>query len=444
LSRLPAGQRTAIVDILNQAKSSAPQKRALLLKKGLLRSTADELETLSDADDDIDGLLSRLEKISATFVGMIEPYVEEIKRTIQYASSTGVTRPIYFHPLMLGNHLQYFKDGVIIEVVRRNKPGDVLAMGGRYDSLIARYSPLKTKADSVCAVGIHIAVDKITSAIATYQTASLKALVKENRSFGFWRPRRCDVYVVSYHPGYLQERLEVVTYLWQHNISADIMYESSLPDAEHESYGDICAREGILFTVLPRPRTTGRREQAAFKVKSILKGTEYELSKQELVGWLQQQIADQRRVDLSISGASASSEGFSPIIPSKPAKELPSTSSDVQLILPVDTKKQRKHVKQLFLDRAFETGVQLKNSVHSGLPMLAVDVPPAVFEAMTRSSSWITDEEAWKVVLNTLPPQSSAYAQQIRDAASRRRAESHRFLILFAVREERAQLLTLQ
>jgi translation initiation factor 2-alpha kinase 4 len=51
---------------------------------------------------------------------------------------------------------------------------------------------------------------------------------------------------VSYHPGYLQERLEVVTYLWQHNISADIMYESGLPDAENENYADMCAREGIL------------------------------------------------------------------------------------------------------------------------------------------------------------------------------------------------------
>jgi hypothetical protein len=36
---------------------------------------------------------------------------------------------------------------------------------------------------------------------------------------------RC-VYVVSYHPGYLQERLEVAAYLWQHNISTDLMYES--------------------------------------------------------------------------------------------------------------------------------------------------------------------------------------------------------------------------
>jgi translation initiation factor 2-alpha kinase 4 len=116
----------------------------------------------------------------------------------------------------------------------------------RYDNLIRRFQSMKQKQDSVCALGIQIAVEKITAALASYQGASLKTLVKEERSFGFWSPRRCDVYVVSYHPGYLQERLEVAAYLWQHNISADLMYETGLPDSEHENYLDICAREGIL------------------------------------------------------------------------------------------------------------------------------------------------------------------------------------------------------
>jgi hypothetical protein len=116
----------------------------------------------------------------------------------------------------------------------------------RYDHLIRRFQPLQQKHESVCAFGIQIAVEKITAALASYQGASLKTLVKEERSFGFWSPRRCDVYVVSYHPGYLQERLEVAAYLWQHNISTDLMYETGLPDSEYGDYLDICAREGIL------------------------------------------------------------------------------------------------------------------------------------------------------------------------------------------------------
>ena len=48
MSRVPAGQRDAVVEIISQSKSLPTQKRALLLKKGLFRSTAEELEILSE------------------------------------------------------------------------------------------------------------------------------------------------------------------------------------------------------------------------------------------------------------------------------------------------------------------------------------------------------------------------------------------------------------
>lgn len=93
---------------------------------------------------------------------------------------------------------------------------------------------------------MQINLDKITIALAAFQSSSVKNLIKEERSFGFWSPRRCDVYVISYHAGYVQERLEVAAMLWQHNISADIMYESGLSDAEQEHHVEVCCREGIL------------------------------------------------------------------------------------------------------------------------------------------------------------------------------------------------------
>ncbi|TFK38831.1 hypothetical protein BDQ12DRAFT_605427 [Crucibulum laeve] len=438
LDRLPASQRSTIIDILTQSKSSSSQKRALLLKKGLLRSTTDELEILSETDEDIENVLARLEKVSPMLVTLMQPAINEIKSTIQYAALAGVTRTIFFHPLMLGSHHAHFNDGVLVEVVRRNKRMDVLAAGGRYDNLISRYAPPKQKTDAVCALGIQIAVEKITVALASFQSTSVKTLVKEERSFGFWSPRRCDVYVVSYHPGYLQDRLEVVSYLWQHNISADIMYESGLPDSEHESHTDVCAREGILFTVYPRPRVA-RRDLPAFKVKSILKGTEYDLTRQQLVGFLQHEIAEQKRIDVTTSGA--------PILADTPphalvVKDAPA-SHGVQMLLPVDVKKQRKQVKGLFLDRAFETGEQIKNSVQAGMPVVAVDVVPEVFEAMIRSSAWLKDEDAWKAIASAFPAGQSAYAQQLRETAQKRKAEGHAYVLIYAVREERIQLLSL-
>jgi translation initiation factor 2-alpha kinase 4 len=48
MGRIPDVHLHAVVEIINQTKSSPSQKRALLLRKGLLRSTTDELEILSE------------------------------------------------------------------------------------------------------------------------------------------------------------------------------------------------------------------------------------------------------------------------------------------------------------------------------------------------------------------------------------------------------------
>ncbi|KAG6834919.1 hypothetical protein H0H93_006386 [Arthromyces matolae] len=173
LTRLPSGQRHAVTDILTQSKSNVAQKRALLLKRGLLRSTADELELLSETGmfmhDDVDNLMSRVERLSPALVGLMEPYVQEVKKTIEFARATKVSRSIFFRPLMLSSHNAYFKNGVLVEVVRKNRHSDVLASGGRYDHMINLHGPLKPQVPKVCAIGLQIAVEKITVALASFQ-----------------------------------------------------------------------------------------------------------------------------------------------------------------------------------------------------------------------------------------------------------------------------------
>ncbi|OBZ78007.1 Serine/threonine-protein kinase gcn2 [Grifola frondosa] len=438
LDRVPAELRTAVTDILNQTKSSQSQKRSMLLRKGISRTVVDELEILTEISDDIESILEKLEKVSPAFLASLTAAIKDIKSTIQFSVASGVSRPILFNPLMMSNHNPYFKDGVCFEVVRRNKRSDVLAAGGRYDNLIARFSPPKpTKSEPICAVAVQIALEKITLALAAFQSTSFKTL-KEQRSFGFWSPRRCDVYVVSYQPGYLAERLEIAAHLWRHHISADVMYESGLREADAESHVEQCTREGILFLVYLKPR----RDQSSFKVKSVLRGTEEEVTRQSLVPFLVHHIAEQKRVDVSLSGVpTAVAEGSQPV-PAGTTRET-GTSSDVQLLLPSDIKKQRRPTKQLFLDRAFDVRAQVRNAATSGMPTLAVDVPPAVFEEMTRSVGWVTDDDAWKPIAAAFPPLHAAYAHQVREAVARRKADGHRFVLLYAVREERVFLLTL-
>lgn len=97
--------------------------------------------------------------------------------------------------------------------------------------------------------------------------------------------------MVSFNPGHFNDRLEVAGLLWKNGISADVMYESGLTGNEDQMA--LCDDEGVLFVpgaflcrsqcveflrrfmVYPRPRTT-RRDQANFKIKSVLNKTEHE------------------------------------------------------------------------------------------------------------------------------------------------------------------------
>lgn len=96
-----------------------------------MRSTADELEVFAEIDEDIDGLLIKLEKVSPSLLAIMRPAVEEIKQCIHFATSAGFNAPIYLRPLMWATHHAYFNDGLRLEVLRRTRRQDILAVAGR-------------------------------------------------------------------------------------------------------------------------------------------------------------------------------------------------------------------------------------------------------------------------------------------------------------------------
>lgn len=180
------------------------------------------------------------------------------------------------------------------------------------------------------------------------------------------------------------------------------------------------------------------------------------MARHELVPWLQERIAEQKRIDAATSGVERSIQD-SPL----PSATLPS-ARDVQLLLPGDLKKGKAGPKQRFSNRglihsqdrrntrtdhfqAFKASVEVERAVQSGLPTLAVDAPQLAFEAMAKNAAWTRedDHEAWKAVLANFPAQQSGYAYQIKDAVVKRREEGCKFLLLFAVRGERVCLLDL-
>ncbi|EJC97866.1 uncharacterized protein FOMMEDRAFT_143407 [Fomitiporia mediterranea MF3/22] len=445
LGRLPEKLRESIVDVLQEFEATPAQKRASLQRKGLSKIQIDELEWLYEDYEDVNVPLLRLEKSSSPLAAMLKPYLFETSKAVALAMSSGLYNTVRVQPLMVGRRHDYYKNGVCLEVVNLEKRIDILAVGGRYDHIISQfYAPsVKTKREPFVAVGVQIALERITSAIAAFQRNFLK---NNQRSYDYWHARRCDVYIVSFQPGYMAMRYELAALLWRNGIRADLMYETGVSDTDMEGLADRCYNEGILFTLYPKVRA-GQREPTEFKVKSILRGTEYEFSKQDLIPWLQQQIIEQKKIDAASSGVTPLSSDMSTSPTATNIKENPA-NADLQLILPgegTSLKKQRKTTKQLFFDRAYEGRLRLKSAVQSGaLPALAIDVPPTVFDALSRSDTWIADDDAWRAILPGFPTQHISYANQIREAVSRRKSEGVDLLMLFAVKEERMALLNLK
>jgi len=188
---------------------------------------------------------------------------------------------------------------------------------------------------------------------------------------------------------------------------------------------------------LPKPKSARTQTQGhTIKVTNILGRTEHEVTRAELVGFLQQNLAEQRRTDSETTGLIAVGEGGT----SAPKE---GDMASIQLIL--QDKKQLKHNKRILLDKAFELRAQVQEACRSNIPVIAVHVPPDSFGAMISNPAWVREDghEAFKIVAATFPPPSS-YATQIREAIIARSSEGHRFVLLMSLREDRIHLIDLE
>ncbi|KIJ54354.1 hypothetical protein M422DRAFT_73814 [Sphaerobolus stellatus SS14] len=439
-NRIPASQRSYVHDILYQSKTPWRTKRGHLVKSNVGKSILDEIEVLCEADD-LELLVANIQKVSMALYSTLAPAIDEVRQIIRYAKTIGVTRPILFRPLM---DAKTFESGVFFQFVRPSRRSELIAAGGRYDHLIRKYADPTAKLDTIRAFGLQIDVDRVATHLAAHQSTSVSHLIKEQRSFGAFSPRRCDVYIYSFQPGHLAERLEVAALLWKHNISADIMYDAAINN--EEDHVQRCFDEGILFIVYPKP-PTARHDQPTFKVKSVIRETETGVSRHELVSFLQSQIAEQRKIDV---------ESTPLCIPASPLTTVSTQTinEDVQLVLLQDVHRKLKKppkgikdalnpAKEKISDLVYTFSNSFRHTVQHGLPIIAVDIPSLAFNAMIADAEagWLTNDEAWRTVLAAMPEIPSGRAVAIKDALLKKKEEGKRHVILFHVQDERAFVL---
>ncbi|CAO1630814.1 unnamed protein product [Parajaminaea phylloscopi] len=308
MERVPAKQQASVLSVLSSLASkqgptgSFAQARAKLTQQfNLPKSVVDELEVCAVMCDDIETAHARLERIvPVDHRALLARAIEAVAEVRECARKFGVPtdRRFLLSPL-LSNYSQCYKGSVFFQIARatggkrRKGRWDVVASGGRYSSLIARFAtPVSGPPPS--GVGIQIAVSKLVHALAKDQEMS-----DLRRPPDLWTPRRADVYVHS-GQGLLDTRVAICRELWASGIRADLSYDD---DAGQESLlmvASRCKDEGFSYLIYAT---------RSIKVRSLWQrapDVEFQ-STFDLMPWILEQMS--RMLSGGIGGAYGSGTG---------------------------------------------------------------------------------------------------------------------------------------
>lgn len=81
---------------------------------------------------------------------------------------------------------------------------------------------------------------------------------------------------------------------------------------------------------------------------------------------------------------------------------------------------------------------------NSSQAMVGVDVHPAAWNAITSSQNWLTNDAAWRTLLDDTPQLQKEVATQLREHINNKRSNGQQFIFLFSLRDEKVFLYHFQ
>merc|ERR1711915_413083 len=234
-------------------------KKEMVVEKGLDEAAADrigEFVRMSGGEDLIDELLKG--KLAESKIA--KQGLEEMKMLLRYCSLYGCGDVVSFD-LSLARGLDYYT-GVIYEAVlcgdAKDEAGEEIrvgsvAGGGRYDGLVGMFDP---KGRSVPCVGVSIGIERLFSIME----ANMAKKKEQARTID------TDVYVISAQKNLAEERMKVVTELWNGDVRAEHSYKKNPKMLNQLQY---CEENGIPLAIV-----LGESELAAgvVKIRNIPQG----------------------------------------------------------------------------------------------------------------------------------------------------------------------------
>uniref|UniRef100_A0A8C3N2Y5 non-specific serine/threonine protein kinase n=2 Tax=Geospiza parvula TaxID=87175 RepID=A0A8C3N2Y5_GEOPR len=299
---------------------------------------------------------------------------------LQISINLGLVYKIQQHNGIIFQFIAYIKR-------RQRTVPEILAAGGRYDHLIPQFRGPQTVGPVPSAVGVSIAIDKITAAVSS---------VEDSVSVS-----SCDLLVVSVGQMSMGRAINIVQKFWTAGIPAEIMYDWSQSQEELQEY---CRCSGITYVAL-----VSEKEGSHVKVKSFEKDrqTEKRILESDLVDHLIQKlkmkIGDERcsretADNLSIPNQKGSFTNISGVFESHGTLVVP----NVSVIAPEKLSASARRRQEIQVQTRLQTFISSLQQKTSEIEILAWMMPQA-FDATVRQ------------LMSRWPKQRSSYLQAICD-----------------------------
>lgn len=256
----PFGLRTAL-------------SKSLLAIKGVTQKSLELLQQFQPDSDDPEKILGKLERMLSRNREAVDG-IGDLRQVIHYLKMFGIVDKVRVDPLLASDSSTH--DGTIFRAILLRQPEEeVIAVGGRYDSLIARFQPPNSTSPAIAAVGVNIAVAKIVTFYIAYHQRIAKDEGKKLRSC------ETEVFLCCMGTTMLDDLLEIAAELWSHGIKTEYMDGGK---RTLEEIAGSCKHAGIDWMVVVRERAykSGRM----LKVKHVHTRAETEIHRDELAQFL--------------------------------------------------------------------------------------------------------------------------------------------------------------
>lgn len=351
-----------------------------------------------------------------------------LRTVLGYLKKFNVRRPVYVSPLGTFNE-KFYAGGFMFQCLYDSKRRDVIAAGGRYDSLIEEHRPKGQGKSSGChAVGLNLGWDRLVASMARLEKKStknsfLKKANDEESGANQWATRRCDVLVASFDSSALRSMgVKMVGELWAHDVSAELAIDARSPEELLAHYAE--DKHSWIVIIKPDAINTGKPD---LKVKSLVRKEDTDIRSSELLSYLRQEMRERdhregraRPVSRLFGGSGggtnghenhsthASSTADAGGAGGRAKSALGTANNNVQVLMAQH--RSKKSNKWSIVEAAQARTRDLLASYENG-PIAAIETKDEILD-MVRETR-LSEPDTWRKVIQSVPLAERQYLQEV-------------------------------